>query len=82
LVGAQRDLNLVESRAGHGQHQRRRIAEIPDELDRTRSVRQVVYRRELEAMSSENRVGVLGVFLELDVDEADAVRVVERTALT
>src|SRR5262249_4291497 len=67
------DQHLVGARAGHGQHQRRGVAEILDEFDRPRALRQIANRVELEADVVELLADVLTRFGERAVDDGDAV---------
>ena len=71
-AGARRNLRVLDARAGHRQHQRGRVAEVLDEVDRTGAVRQVADRIELQLDVVELLSGVRKTFDERHEHRGDA----------
>ncbi len=71
LVGAERDLHLLQPGARHREHQRRGAAEVLDELNRPGARGQVPDPVEPEADVVEDLAGLGHPLLELDVDVGD-----------
>src|SRR5262249_8126074 len=73
VAGADGDLDLADGRAGHGEHQRRRVAEVLLEVDGAGPLRpDDGLELEIDVVERLGAGGVGGVVAERDVDDRDA----------
>ena len=69
IAAAYIEIHVVGRRAGHGQHQRRRVAEILDEVDGAGALGQIRHAVQLELDIVELFARLLHALIEFHVDD-------------